>query len=44
VSLAIPTQIGYAALAGFVAESARVPLPRETALIAAGLLAGKASA
>lgn len=37
----VPTQIGYAALAGFVfAESAGVPLPGETALIAAGLLAG----
>jgi undecaprenyl-diphosphatase len=37
----IPSQIGYAALAGFVfAESAGVPVPGETALIAAGLLAG----
>ena len=37
----VPTQIGYAALAGFVfAESAGVPVPGETALIAAGLLAG----
>lgn len=37
----VPTQIGYAALAAFVfAESAGVPVPGETALIAAGLLAG----
>lgn len=39
--VSVPTQIGYAALAGFVfAESAGVPVPGETALIAAGLLAG----
>jgi undecaprenyl-diphosphatase len=38
--LSVPTQIGYAALAGFVfAESAGVPVPGETALLAAGLLA-----
>jgi membrane protein DedA with SNARE-associated domain len=37
----VPTQIGYGALAGFVfAESAGVPVPGETALLAAGLLAG----
>jgi undecaprenyl-diphosphatase len=37
----IPSQIGYGALFGLVAaESAGVPLPGETALIAAGLLAG----
>jgi membrane protein DedA with SNARE-associated domain len=41
VLIAIPSQIGYGALFGFVfAESAGVPLPGETALIAAGLLAG----
>lgn len=40
--ISVPTQIGYAALAGFVfAESAGVPVPGETALVAAGLLAGK---
>lgn len=39
--VSVPSQIGYAALAGFVfAESAGVPVPGETALIAAGLLAG----
>ncbi|HYM56417.1 MAG TPA: DedA family protein [Solirubrobacteraceae bacterium] len=39
--ITIPSQIGYGALFGFVfAESAGVPLPGETALIAAGLLAG----
>jgi len=39
--LSVPAQIGYAALAGFVvAESAGVPVPGETALLAAGLLAG----
>ncbi len=38
---AIPTQLGYAALFGLVgSESAGVPLPGETALIAAGVLAG----
>jgi membrane protein DedA with SNARE-associated domain len=37
--LSAPTQLGYGALFGFVfAESAGVPLPGETALIAAGLL------
>lgn len=37
--LAIPSQLGYGALFAFVfAESAGVPLPGETALIAAGLL------
>jgi len=37
--ISIPSQLGYAALAGFVfAESAGVPVPGETALIAAGLL------
>jgi undecaprenyl-diphosphatase len=40
VLLSIPSQLGYGALAGFVfAESAGVPVPGETALIAAGLLA-----
>ncbi|MEA2193975.1 MAG: hypothetical protein QOG42_409 [Solirubrobacteraceae bacterium] len=39
--LSVPRQIGYAALAGFVfAGSAGVPVPAETALIGAGLLAG----
>lgn len=39
--LSVPAEIGYGALAGFVfAESAGVPVPGETALIAAGLLAG----
>ncbi|MEA2440898.1 MAG: hypothetical protein QOH76_2322 [Thermoleophilaceae bacterium] len=39
--LAIPTQIGYGALFGtIVAESAGLPVPGETALLAAGLLAG----
>ncbi len=38
--LSVPTQIGYAALAGFVfAESAGIPLPGETALLTAGVLA-----
>lgn len=38
--ISVPTQIGYVALAGFVfAESAGVPVPGETALLAAGLLA-----
>jgi len=38
--LSVPAQIGYAALAGFVvAESAGVPVPGETALLAAALLA-----
>lgn len=38
--LSVPSQLGYGALAGFVfAESAGVPVPGETALIAAGLLA-----
>jgi membrane protein DedA with SNARE-associated domain len=37
--LSVPTQIGYAALAGLVfAGSAGAPVPAETALIAAGLL------
>jgi undecaprenyl-diphosphatase len=37
----VPAQLGYAALFGFVAaESAGIPVPGETALIAAGLLAG----
>src|SRR3954453_20097068 len=37
----IPSQIGYGALFGFIAmESAGVPVPGETALIGAGLLAG----
>lgn len=37
----IPAHIGYGALFGFVfAESAGVPVPGETALVAAGLLAG----
>lgn len=37
----IPAQLGYGALFGLVlAESAGLPLPGETALIAAGLLAG----
>jgi undecaprenyl-diphosphatase len=41
VLFAIPTQIGYGALFGIiVAESAGVPVPGETALLAAGLLAG----
>lgn len=36
-----PSQIGYVALAAFVfAESAGVPIPGETVLITAGLLAG----
>lgn len=36
----VPSQLGYWALAGFVfGESAGVPIPGETALIAAGLLA-----
>lgn len=39
--VSVPTNIGYAALAGIVfAESAGVPVPGETALVAAGLLAG----
>lgn len=39
VLLSVPSQLGYGALFGFVfAESAGVPLPGETALIAAGLL------
>lgn len=39
--ISVPTQIGYAALAGFIlAESAGVPVPGETALVAASLLAG----
>jgi membrane protein DedA with SNARE-associated domain len=38
---AIPTQIGYGALFGIiVAESAGLPVPGETALLAAGVLAG----
>ncbi len=38
--VAIPTQLGYGALFGLVAgESAGVPLPGETALVAASLLA-----
>ena len=38
----IPTQIGYGALFGLVlAESAGVPVPGETALLTAGVLAGK---
>lgn len=38
--IAVPSQLGYAALAGFVfAESAGLPIPGETALISAGLLA-----
>ena len=37
----IPSQVGYGALFGLVAgESAGVPLPGETALLGAGLLAG----
>jgi undecaprenyl-diphosphatase len=37
----IPTQIGYGALFGLIlVESAGVPVPGETALLAAGLLAG----
>jgi undecaprenyl-diphosphatase len=41
VLFAIPTQIGYGALFGLiVAESAGLPVPGETALLAAGLLAG----
>jgi membrane protein DedA with SNARE-associated domain len=37
----IPTQVGYAALFGLVlAESAGLPVPGETALLAAGALAG----
>jgi hypothetical protein len=40
---AIPAQIGYGALFGPVlAESAGVPVPGETALLAAGALAGSA--
>jgi len=39
--ISVPTHLGYGALFGFVfAESAGVPLPGETALVAAGLLAG----
>ena len=39
--VSIPAHLGYGALFGFVfAESAGVPLPGETALVAAGLLAG----
>lgn len=39
--VSVPAQIGYAGVAAFVlAESAGVPVPGETALIAAGLLAG----
>lgn len=39
--VSVPSHIGYAALAGIVfAESAGVPVPGETALVAAGLLAG----
>ena len=38
---AIPTQVGYGALFGLVfAESAGLPVPGETALLAAGALAG----
>jgi undecaprenyl-diphosphatase len=41
VLFSIPAQIGYGALFGIiVAESAAVPVPGETALLAAGLLAG----
>jgi membrane protein DedA with SNARE-associated domain len=41
VLFSIPTQIGYGALFGLVfAESAGVPLPGETALLGAGVLAG----
>ncbi len=37
----IPTQLGYGALSGLVfAESAGVPVPGETALLTAGVLAG----
>ena len=37
----VPSHLGYAALFGLVAaESAGVPVPGETALVAAGLLAG----
>lgn len=39
--VSVPTEIGYAGVAAFVlAESAGVPVPGETALVAAGLLAG----
>jgi undecaprenyl-diphosphatase len=37
----VPAHLGYGALFGFIAaESAGVPVPGETALVAAGLLAG----
>lgn len=39
--ISIPSQVGYGALFGLVfAESAGIPLPGETALLGAGLLAG----
>jgi membrane protein DedA with SNARE-associated domain len=39
--LSLPTQLGYGALFGLVfAESAGVPVPGETALLTAGVLAG----
>ena len=39
--IAVPTQIGYGALAALIfAESAGVPVPGETALLTAGVLAG----
>ncbi|MDQ3866926.1 MAG: VTT domain-containing protein, partial [Actinomycetota bacterium] len=40
VALALPSHLGYVALAGLVAfESMGVPVPGETALLAAGILA-----
>ena len=40
LALAVPSHLGYLALAGFVAlESTGVPVPGETALVAAGILA-----
>ncbi len=39
--LAVPAQLGYPALFGLIfAESAGVPVPGETALLTAGVLAG----
>src|ERR671927_1554463 len=40
--LSVPTNLGYAALAGLIGgETMGVPLPGETALIAAGVLASE---
>jgi membrane protein DedA with SNARE-associated domain len=42
LALGVPSNLGYAALAGIVAaETMGIPLPGETALIAAGVLASK---